>query len=175
MGKVVWGAVVLVAVLGSARTAAAQPLVFDQTQQITVNGPGFYPFDTKTNAAFKADLAESRSVGVWITNFSGTKLRIAPAADDREIGKRKKVKGNTTLALAFKKAHDLYGLSFVPSGTVSFTIMIQPFAGRPCASPVNCKDDCGGNLGKCCKKDASGNEEKICVQVGTSSCGCGKK
>ena len=165
----------LVLALVLTRSVAAQPLVLDSPQQLTVSGPGFYPFDVKTNAAFKEMLNEDRSVGVWISGFGGTKLKIAPAADGRELGKKKRVKGDTTLALAFKKGRQLYGLSLVPTGTVNLTLMIQPFAGRPCPSPVSCQDDCGGNLGKCCKKDSSGNEAKICVQVGGFSCGCGNK
>jgi hypothetical protein len=167
---------------GGSTTATSAPVLVAATtlqigvaQSVTVSGREFLPFDASTNAAFKEMLAQNRGVGVWITNFSGAKLKIAPAADRRAIGKRKKITGNTTLAVAFRKAHELYGLSLVPKGTVSFTVMLQPFAGRPCASPVKCQDDCGGNLGKCCAKDANDSEAKICVQVGRSSCGCRKK
>lgn len=155
--------------------AYAQLIELNTEQNFTVSFPGFFPFSSEANESFKELLSQNKSVAVIISDFSGGKLKVAPAADNREIGKKKVVKGNTTVALAFTKKGKLYGLSFVPKGSVNFTLEVQPFAGRPCPNPVNCQDDCGENLGKCCEKDANGNQSKICVQVGLSSCGCANR
>ena len=129
------------------------------------------------NQSFKDLLKENGSVAIIIKNFMGKALKVAPAADFREIGRKKKITGDTVVIIDYKKKKaKKFGLSFVPSGgSVSANIEVQPFAGRPCQTAVNCQDACGENLGKCCEKDASGNQSKICVQVGTSSCGCGKR
>ena len=140
----------------------AQSFNFDQPQDIIVSSPGFYAFSDEANASFKELLKQNGSVAIIIKNFNGKGLKVAPAADNHEIGRKKKAKR--------------FGLSFVPQGmSVSLNLEIQPFAGRPCPSPVSCQDDCGGNLGKCCEKDSGGSQSKICVAAGTSSCGCGKR
>lgn len=155
----------------------AQLVDLNQPEDISVFGPGFYPFSQEANQTFKEALKESRSVSVIIKNFSGKGLQVAPAADNHEIGRKKRVKGDTVVVINYKKKKGkTFGLSFVPQGmSVSFNLEVQPFAGRPCPSPVSCQDDCGGNLGKCCEKNASGNQSKICVSAGTSSCGCGNR
>lgn len=155
----------------------AQLIELDSPQDVVVFGPGFYPFSDEANTSFKELLNENGSVAIIIKNFSGKGLKVAPAADFHEIGRRKKVKEDGIVVINFKKKKaKKFGLSFVPQGmSVSANLEVQPFAGRPCPSPVNCQDDCGVNLGKCCEKNASGNQSKICVQVGTSSCGCANR
>lgn len=155
--------------------AFAQLVELDTEQNFTVSFPGFYPFSDSANESFKELLKQNKSVAVIISNFSGKKLSVAPAADNMEIGKKKKVKGDTTIALSFAKKGKKYGLSFVPKGSVSFALQVEPFAGRPCPNPVYCQDDCGENIGKCCEKDANGNQKKICIQIGLSNCGCGNR
>jgi hypothetical protein len=169
-----WSALATMLVLAGPPVAHAQ-LDLEKPQAVSVSGRGFYPFSSEANAALHTLLETSPAIGVVVTAFDGKKLKLAPAADGREIGKRKTVRGETAVALSFRKTGTVYGLSFVPRGPVTMIVDVQPFAGRPCPSLVRCQDDCGGNLGKCCEKDASGIQTKICVQVGTSSCGCGKK
>ena len=155
----------------------AQSFNFDQPQDIIVSSPGFYAFSDEANASFKELLKQNGSVAIIIKNFNGKGLKVAPAADNHEIGRKKKVSEDTVLVIDYKKKKaKRFGLSFVPQGmSVSLNLEIQPFAGRPCPSPVSCQDDCGGNLGKCCEKDSGGSQSKICVAAGTSSCGCGKR
>lgn len=157
--------------------ANAQLIELDTKQDIVVSFPGFYPFSEEANQSFKELLGQNGSVAIIITNFTGKSLKVAPAADFREIGRKKSVKGDGVTIINFKKKKaKKFGLSFVPQGmSVSLNLEVQPFAGRPCKSPVNCQNDCGENLGKCCEADANGNQTKICVQVGTSSCGCANR
>ena len=155
--------------------AFAQAVELDTQQDIAIYGTGFYPFSDAANESFKSLLKESGSVAVIIKNLSGMSLKVAPAADYREIGRRKKVTSDGVVVINYtKKKAKRFGLSFVSKPT-TINLEVQPFAGRPCPSPVNCQDDCGVNLGKCCEKNASGNQSKICVQVGTSSCGCANR
>ena len=158
--------------------ANAQTVEINQSQQVSIPFSGFYPFSDTASQAVKEGLGSNPFVTVTITSFSGKPFSIAPAADFREIGRKQIVKSNGAYILDFrkgKKKHTL-GLSFVPKGkSTSANLVVEPFAGRPCPSPVNCQDDCGGNLGKCCEKDSNGSQTKICKQVGTSSCGCANK
>ncbi len=155
----------------------AQLFDLNKPQDVTVSFPGFYPFSDEANSSFKELLKQNGSVTIIIKNFTGKGLKVAPAADNHEIGRKKSVNGDTILVIDYKKKKaKKFGLSFVPQGmSVSLNLEIQPFAGRPCPSPVSCQNDCGVNLGKCCEKDSGGSQSKICVSVGTSSCGCGKR
>lgn len=157
--------------------AFGQIIEINTQQNITVSQTGFFPFSSEANETFKELVKENGSVAVIITNFDGTLFKIAPAADFREIGRLKKIKGDGTTIIEYKKQKgNSFGLSFRRGKKpTSVTIELQPFAGRPCPNPVNCQDDCGENLGKCCEKDSNGNQAKICIQVGTSSCGCAKR
>lgn len=158
------------------QSAFAVDFELNTKQNLIFPTRGFYPFSEAANKELKSLLNQNKSVAVIISSFDGQKLKVAPAADNHEIGKKKTITGETTTVLAFTKGGKRYGLSIVPSGgPTTVEIELQPFAGRPCQNPVNCQDDCGENLGKCCEKDSNGNQTKICVQVGTSSCGCGKR
>ncbi|MFN8546241.1 MAG: hypothetical protein U0807_18845 [Candidatus Binatia bacterium] len=173
MRKVLFALVVGVAL--AATPVGAQSIDIGSPQAVTVSARGFYPFSTSANATLQEALAQNKSVTVVISSFTGTKLKIAPAVDGRETGKKKVVKRDTTMALAFTRSGQSYGMSFVPRGTVDMVVQVQPFAGLPCPNPVRCQDDCGANLGLCCEKDSGGKQTKICVQVGLSTCGCAKK
>ena len=154
----------------------AVPIEINAAQDLIVFSPGFYAFSDEANSSFKELLKQNGSVTIIIKNFSGKPLKVAPAADNHEIGRKKTVNGDTVIVINYsKKKAKRFGLSFVPHGSTSLNLEVQPFAGRPCPSPVSCQDDCGVNLGKCCEKDSGGSQSKICVQVGTSSCGCGKR
>lgn len=149
-----------------------------QSQSLDISGRGFYPFSQSGSDELKEFIPSNSRVSVLITDFSGNPFFIAPAADGREIGPKQKIKGNGVYILNFKKGakRNLLGLSFVPKGTSTMiTIAIDPFAKGTCPSPVNCQDDCGVNLGKCCEASANGNVAKICKQVGTSNCGCANR
>ena len=167
----------LITFLAYSLPSFAQFVDLDTPQDIVVSFPGFYPFSQEANTSFKELLKDNGSVAIIIKNFNGKGLKVAPAADSREIGRKKKVKGDTVLVIDYKKKKaKIFGLSFVPQGmAVSLNLEVQPFSGRPCPNPANCQDDCGVNLGKCCAKDANGNQNMICVQVGTSSCGCANR
>ena len=157
--------------------AFAQLIELNSKQDIVVSFPGFYPFSDEANNLFKELIQQNESVAIIITNLNGKGLKVAPAADNREIGRKKRFKRDGTAVINYKKKRaKKYGLSFVPEGmSVSINLEVQPFSGRPCPSPVNCQDDCGTNLGKCCEADSNNNQKKICVQVGTSSCGCANR
>lgn len=158
------------------QSAFADDIELNTQQDLIFSFPGFYRFSDSANEQLKNLLKENKSVALVVSSVSGEKIRVAPAADNHEIGKKKTIAGPSTVALLFnKKNAKRYGLSMVPKGSVELVFEVQPFAGRPCSAPVSCQDDCGGNLGKCCEKDANGNQSKICVQVGLSSCGCGKR
>lgn len=149
-----------------------------QSQSLDVPNSGFYPFSQSGSDELKELIPSNPRVSILITDFSGKPFFIAPAADNREIGPKQKIKGNGVYILNFKKGSKktLLGLSLVPKGTSTMiTIAVDPFAKGTCPNPVNCQDDCGVNLGKCCEKNASGNVGKICKQVGTSSCGCANR
>lgn len=173
-------ALLLVCVLFMLATPCYSQLIELNTQQsFGINSPGFFPFSDEANETIKELLVENSSVAVIITTFSGKGLKIAPAADNRETGRKKKVNPKlekNVLVLEYKKKKaNKFGLSFVPHGGASFSIEVQPFARRPCSEPVNCQDNCGENLGKCCEQDSNGNQAGICIQVGHSSCSCTKR
>lgn len=154
----------------------AAPFEINAPQDVIISQTGFYVFSDSANQTLKELLKESGSVAIIIKNFNGKGIKVAPAADNHEIGRKKSVNGDSVIVINYnKKKAKRFGLSLIPKGSVSFNLEIQPFAGRPCPSPVSCQDDCGGNLGKCCEKDSGGNQSKICVQVGLSNCGCGKR
>ncbi len=149
-----------------------------QSQSLDVSYRGFYPFSQAGSDELKELIPSDPHVSVIISDFSGNPFFLAPAADNREIGHKQKIKGNGAYILNFKKGakRNQLGLSFVPKGTSTMiTIAVDPFAKGTCPNPVNCQDDCGVNLGKCCEKSANGNVAKICKAVGTSSCGCANK
>ena len=165
----------ILALLVLAVPAFAQQVELDTPQTIAIFGTGFYPFSDAANQSFKKLVNENGLVAIVIKNFNGKPLKIAPAADYKEIGRKKNISADGIVILDYKKKKGKrFGLSFKGKPT-SLNIEVQPFAGRPCKSPVNCQDDCGVNLGKCCEADASGNQKKICVSVGTSSCGCANR
>lgn len=156
----------------------AYSVEISQDQSLDIPNSGFYPFSQSGSDELKEFIPSEPRVGVIITNFSGKPFHIAPAADNREIGPKKLIKGNGAYILNYKKGakKNLLGLSLVPKGhSTMISINVEPFAKGTCPSPVNCQDDCGVNLGKCCEKSASGNVAKICRSVGTSSCGCGNR
>lgn len=158
-------------------SALAQLIELDTKQDLTISNSGFFPFSQAANDQFKQLIKQNPLVSVVISNFNGTKLKIAPAKDFREIGHKQQIKENGVVVLDFRKAKSgkTIGLSFVPAKKpTSLTVQVQPFAGRPCPNPItNCADACGENLGLCCEKDGSGNQTKICVRGLGSSCGCG--
>ena len=159
-------------------SSPAYSVEISQSQSLDIPSSGFYPFSPLASEELKSLIPSSPLVSVLISDFSGKSFFIAPAADNREIGPKQKIKSNGVYILNFKKGSKriLLGLSLVPNGTSTMiTIAIDPFAKGSCPKPVNCQDDCGGNLGKCCEASASGNIAKICRQVGTSSCGCGNR
>lgn len=156
----------------------AYSVEISQSQSLDIPSSGFYPFSQSASDELKSFLPSNPRVSVLITDFSGDPFFIAPAADNREIGPKQKIKSNGVYILNYKKGRKrtLLGLSLVPKGQSSMvTISIDPFAKGTCPKPVNCQDDCGVNLGKCCEASANGNVAKICKQVGTSSCGCGNR
>ncbi len=160
----------------SVNSSYAQSIELNSPQDLTVSFSGFFPFSDEANQSFKDLIDQNGSVAIIIKNFMGKGLNIAPAADFREIGKKKKIKGDTIIIIDYKKKKaKKFGLSFVPKGAVSANFEVQPFAERPCPNPVNCQDDCGENLGKCCEKDSGGSQSRMCIQIGTSSCGCAKR
>ena len=92
------------------------PIEFNDAQEVTVAGRGFYPFSSEANSEFKDLVQEDTNFSVTITDFQGPPVRIAPAKDFREIGKKKKISEDGVYPLNFKKARkktNTAGLSFV--------------------------------------------------------------
>jgi hypothetical protein len=153
----------------------------NQTQTINVDHTGFYPFSSSANAQFMELLPESANFNVNISGFEGSPFRMAPAADNREIGMLQRVKSNGDYAVMFKAAKNknLAGLSFRKGKnpttiTVSVT-QIEAGMGN-CPSPVSCDVDCTSKFDKCCEADAMGNVKKVCNPTGVgNACGCIKR
>lgn len=100
--------------------AIAQNLDFDTTQTLTVSGPGFFPFSTVPNNQFHDQFSTDPNLNVMITNFLGGPCTIAPASDFAEIGDQINLTGSMDLILDFSMSKlnvDLFGLSFVPTGS----------------------------------------------------------
>lgn len=154
-----------------------QPIELDVKQNFIISEPVFVPLSTYANEEFKQLVLVNSHVALDITKFVGSTLQILAAEDGNVIAAPKvKTIRDQVAVIDVGKAIPLvgtFGLKFLPGpGPCAFSLEVQPYAGRPCKDPVNCKDDCGGNLGKCCEADANGNQKKICQQVGTSSCTC---
>jgi|GEM_PF-3459943 len=161
--------------------ALAQNIELNQTQTISVDHTGFYPFSSSANAEFMEILPESPNFNVNISGFEGSPFRMAPAADNREIGMLQRVKSNGDYAVMFKAAKnkDLAGLSFRrgrDSTLVNITVtQIEAGMGN-CPSPVSCDVDCTSKFDKCCEADAMGNVKKVCNPTGVgNACGCIKR
>ena len=155
----------------------AQSVEINSSQDITVDHTGFYPFSSSANSELMSLLNDGTTkFNVNITNFSGKPCRIAPAADNREIGGLQKVTGDSDHALNFKRAkrRNLAGLSFREGhGPAMLTVDITPIAKGNCPSPVSCATDCTSKFDKCCEADAMGNVKKVCNPTGVgNACGC---
>ena len=150
------------------------------SQQVTVSGRGFYPFEGLCNTEFKEFVQEDPSFSVTITDFQGSPVRIAPAKDFMEIGKKKRIKGDGVYPLNFKKAKkhtNTAGLSFSgghAGSPTTFFLEIGPTSKGNCTSPVSCDTDCSSKFGKCCEADpTSMNAIKWCNPTGVgNACGC---
>lgn len=159
----------------------AQSIELNQTQTINIDHTGFYPFSSSANTSVMDSLGDSTNFNVNISGFEGSPFRMAPAADNREIGMLQRVKGNGDYALNFKKAKDrsLAGLSFRKGkNPTSITISVTPIAAGKgnCPSPVSCDVDCTSKFDKCCEADGNGNVKKVCNPTGVgNACGCVKR
>ena len=157
----------------------AQLIELNQEQDIVISGPGFFPFSSEANEEFKELVEMDSHVAIIINNFDGKKLKVAPAADGREIGRKINVRGDGAFVIDYKKrSANSFGLSFVPKPRpTTITLTVEPFAKGSCPNPIADCDgpdgtDCGENLGKCCEADANGNKKKICGRVAASRCDC---
>ena len=90
------------------------------TQQATITSPGFFPFSSISNDAFKEGFAEDMTLDISFSNFLGGPCTIAPAADFAEIGSPFTVTGSSDFILDFSMASSnasTFGLSLVPKGS----------------------------------------------------------
>ena len=149
------------------------------SQVVTVSSRGFYPFEGSCNAEVKEFVQEDPSFAVTITNFQGPPVKIAPAKDFREIGKKKRIKGDGVYPLDFKKAKkktNTAGLSFSGghgNNPTTFFLEIGPTCKGNCTAPVSCDTDCSSKFGKCCEANTAGNAVKWCNPTGVgNACGC---
>ena len=95
-----FGLIVLLAFALFQCPAFGQLIELDIEQNITVSAPGFYPFSDSANETIKQLLVENKSVAIVITNFDGTKLKVAPAVDGRETGRKKIVRDNRIIKIS---------------------------------------------------------------------------
>ena len=122
--------VLLLGLLNSPFLASADTFEINSptTQQSTITSPGFFPFSSISNDAFKKDFPEDMTLDVSFSNFLGGPCTIAPAADFAEIGSPFTVTGNSDFILDFSMASPnagTFGLSFVPKGSpCTFNIQI---------------------------------------------------
>ncbi len=89
-------------------------------QQVTISGPGFFPFSTISNDNFKKNFSQNMNLEATFTTFLGGPCTLAPAADFAEIGPTVSVSANGTFIVDFSMASSnasLFGLSFVPKGS----------------------------------------------------------
>ena len=154
------------------------PIEFNAVQKVTVVGSGFYPFSVAGNSEFKDLVQEDTNFSVTITDFQGPAVKIAPANDFREIGRKQKIKADGTYPLNFRKAKkhtNTAGLSFVGGSMPStFFLEIGSTMKGNCTKPESCDTDCTSKLGKCCEADSTtGNAIKWCNLTGVgNACGC---
>ena len=155
------------------------PIEFNAVQKVTVSGSGFYPFSFAGNEEFKGLVQEDTSFTVTITDFQGPPVKIAPAKDFREIGKKKKIKGDGAYDLNFRKARkhtNTAGLSFSGghgNNPTSFFLEVGSTSKGNCPSPVSCDVDCSSKFDKCCEANSAGNASKWCNPTGVgNACGC---
>lgn len=150
---------------------------FNAAQEVSVVGRGFYPFSTEANTEFKELVQEDPNFSVTITNFEGNPIRIAPAKDFREIGKKKKISQDGVYPLNFRKARKkttTAGLSFVGGmSPTTFLLEVGSTSKGNCAMPVSCDTDCVEKSGMCCEANDAGNAVKWCNPTGVgNACGC---
>ena len=156
----------------------AQLIEFGTDQMITVDHTGFYPFSSEANSEFMNSLNDGTKFNVEIFDFGDDDkpFRLAPAADNREIGRLQKVKGDRIFVLDFKKAkkRNLAGLSFRRGkGPSTIGINVSQVGKGNCSKPVSCDTDCIDKSGKCCEANSDGNAVKWCNPTGVgNACGC---
>ena len=153
------------------------PIEFNDAQEVTVAGRGFYPFSSEANSEFKELVQEDTNFSVTITDFQGPPVRIAPAKDFREIGKKKKISEDGVYPLNFKKARkktNTAGLSFVGGmSPTTFVLEVGSVSKGNCTMPVSCDTDCVEKSGMCCEANAGGNATMWCNPTGVgNACGC---
>ena len=153
------------------------PIEFDAVQEVTVAGRGFYPFSPEANSEFKELVQEDPSFSVTITNFQGDPIKIAPAKDFREIGKKKKINQDGVYTLNFGKARkktNTAGLSFVGGmSPTTFLLEVGSTSKGNCTMPASCDTDCIAKSGMCCEANSNGNAIKWCNPTGVgNACGC---
>lgn len=107
-------------------TAKAQTIVLDESQDLAISSPGFFPFSSISNDQFIEIFPTNPIIDCQFTNFTAGPLTIAAAMDFAEIGPRVNVSGNKTVSLDFSGASSTmgeFGISLVPiSGPSVFII-----------------------------------------------------
>ena len=156
----------------------AQLIELETDQMITIDHTGFYPFSSEANTELMDSLNDGTKFNVEFFNFGedDKPFRTAPAADNREIGRLQKVKGDGIFVLDFKKAkkRNLAGLSFRRGkGPSTVSINVSQVGKGNCSKPVSCDTDCIEKSGKCCEANSDGNAVKWCNPTGVgNACGC---
>lgn len=111
-------------------STSAQTLELNQTQNLVISNPGFYPFSSLANNDLKDVFPTNPTLTLQFSNFLGSPCQIAPASDFQEIGTLNAISGNDTLTLNFSGAPpnvNEFGLSIVPQGgTCIFDLFITP-------------------------------------------------
>jgi len=106
--------------------AKAQTIVLNESQDLAISGPGFFPSSNISNDQFINTFPTNPIINCEFMGFSAGPLTIAPAMDFSEIGSTINITGNTNVDLDFGGASSTmgtFGISLVPlSGPSVFTI-----------------------------------------------------
>lgn len=100
-------------------SSSGQTLELGANQTFTVSSPGFFPFSSISNEAFKEMLPTDPTVSLQFSNFLGSPCLVAPANDFSENGPQIRVDANGVFIIDFSGAGPnagSFGLSLVPEG-----------------------------------------------------------
>jgi len=162
--NIIFGILTVVAICLLTATAHAQiPLDFDSMYDLEASR-GFWPYSQEASTEFKGFVDQSTKVIVIITNFNGGPVWIASAADSRDIGFRKLIWRDNAYIINYRipkrKTPDQFGLSFRPfTPNTTFSMVLQPIAGKTNNFAKDCISDCGENPGKYCAKKADNSTD----------------
>lgn len=124
---------------------AAQTIVLDEPQTLSVGGPSFFPFANLSNDKLIEIFPTNTMVDVEITNLTGSTFLIAPGKDFTSIGDDQNISGNRNITLDYVNGGENnefggnFGIQVTPNGQNStFTILVKtPETGESSSSTTS--------------------------------------